>query len=51
MAPLHVLRYAYTEGCLGALLYDVVFQPLHGRHINNEKTHNNCVQIDIYRQL
>jgi hypothetical protein len=31
VAPLRVLRCAYIEGLLGALLYDGVFQPLHGR--------------------
>jgi hypothetical protein len=38
MAPLRVLRCAYIEGRLGTLLYDGVFQPLHGRP-NNEHTH------------
>jgi hypothetical protein len=42
MAPLRVLKCAYTEGRLGDFLYDGVFQPLHGRsNPNNEQTHDH----------
>jgi hypothetical protein len=42
MEPLHVLRCACIELCLGALLYFGVLQPLHGRsNPNNEQTHDH----------
>jgi hypothetical protein len=44
MTPLRVLRCAYIEGLLGALLCDGVFQHLHGRsNPNNEQTHDHYV--------
>jgi hypothetical protein len=44
MAPLRLLICVCIEGRLGALLYDAVFQPLHGRsNPNNEQTHGHYV--------
>jgi hypothetical protein len=44
MAPLHILKTAYNEGHLGALLYDGAFQPLHGRSSpNNKQTYDHCI--------